>query len=158
MPRIIPNLWFDGQAEQAADVYCQLFPNSRVLRVTPYPEGSVHGEPGTAMTVDFELDGQPFTAINGGPQFPFTEAVSLMIECADQSEVDHYWDGLIAGGGEPSMCGWLKDRWGLSWQVVPTGMEEALNDPDRGRVAMEAMLKMQKIDVAVLRAAAGLDP
>ena len=152
MPAIIPNLWFDGQAEQAAEFYVSVFPRSRVVEVTRYPEGAP-GPAGSVMTVLFELDGQRFVGINGGPQFTFDEAVSFQIDCADQAEVDHYWDALTAGG-EESQCGWLKDRFGLSWQVVPRGMEEVLADPERGQRAMQAMFGMRKLDLAALRAAA----
>jgi predicted 3-demethylubiquinone-9 3-methyltransferase (glyoxalase superfamily) len=135
-----PNLWFDGQAEQAAEFYTSVFPNSRVLGVTHYTEGSP-GEPGSVMTVEWELDGQRFVGINGGPQFPFTEAISFQIDCADQAEVDFYWERLT-DGGEEVQCGWLKDRFGLAWQVVPAGMDELFADPDpeRARRAMQAML------------------
>ena len=152
--RIVPNLWFDGDAEQAAEFYVSVFPNSRVLGVTRYPEDSP-GPAGSVMTVEWELDGQRFVGINGGPQFPFSEAVSFQITCKDQAEVDHYWDALVAGGQE-SQCGWLKDRYGLSWQVVPEGMEEVLQDPDseRAQRAMQAMLGMAKLDVEALRRAA----
>ena len=154
MPQIVPNLWFDTQAEQAAEFYVSVFPNSRVVSMTPYPEGAP-GPAGTAMTVEWELDGQRFCGINGGPQFTFDEAVSFAITCKDQDEVDYYWDKLT-DGGEESQCGWLKDRFGVSWQVVPEGMEEALNqaDPERAQRAMQAMLGMKKIDVAAIRAAA----
>jgi predicted 3-demethylubiquinone-9 3-methyltransferase (glyoxalase superfamily) len=154
MPRIVPNLWFDTQGLEAAEFYVSLFPNSRIVAVTRYGEAGP-GPAGSVLTVDFELDGQPFTAINGGPMFTFDEAVSFLIECADQAEVDRYWDALVEGG-EPSQCGWLKDRYGLSWQVCPAGMAETLNDPDPARAdrAMRAMLGMVKIDLAALRAAA----
>ncbi|HVF19192.1 MAG TPA: VOC family protein [Mycobacteriales bacterium] len=154
MQKIIPNLWFDTEAEAAAEFYCSIFKNSRVLNVARYPEGSP-GVPGTVMTVEWELDGQRFVGINGGPRFPFTEAVSFQISCADQAELDYYWDALL-DGGEPSQCGWLKDKFGLSWQVVPDGMEEVFNDPDpkRAERAMAAMMKMVKLDVAELRRAA----
>jgi predicted 3-demethylubiquinone-9 3-methyltransferase (glyoxalase superfamily) len=152
--KIIPNLWFDTQAEEAASFYCSIFKNSRILSTTRYPEGGP-GPVGEVMTVDFELDGERFVGINGGPQFPFTEAVSFLIDCADQAEVDYFWERLTAGGQEVQ-CGWLKDRYGLSWQVVPQGMDEALNDPDPARAqrAMQAMLGMVKLDIAALRAAA----
>ena len=153
--KIVTNLWFDGQALEAAELYCSLFPDSAVLSVARYPEGAP-GEPGTVMTVEWQLAGQRFTGINGGPQFPHTEAMSLMVACADQAEVDHYWDGLLAGGGQESQCGWLKDRFGVSWQVVPDGMAEVFGDPDPARAqrGVQAMLGMRKIDVAALRAAA----
>ncbi len=152
--KIIPNLWFDTQAEQAASFYCSIFKNSRILSTTRYPEGGP-GPVGEVMTVDFELDGERFVGINGGPQFPFTEAVSFLITCADQAEVDYFWERLTDGGQEVQ-CGWLKDKYGLSWQVVPEGMDEVLNDPDptRAQRAMQAMLGMVKLDLAALRAAA----
>ncbi|MFC8828819.1 VOC family protein [Streptomyces sp. NPDC057137] len=154
MPRITPNLWFDGQAEQAAEFYIGIFPNSRITGITHYGEAGP-GPAGTVLTVDFELDGFRYTGINGGPQFTFDEAISFLIECADQEEVDHYWYKLSAGG-EEGPCGWLKDKYGLSWQVAPGGMNELLNDPDQERAqrAMKAMLGMKKIDLAALRAAA----
>ncbi|HVF76317.1 MAG TPA: VOC family protein [Acidimicrobiales bacterium] len=154
MQKIIPSLWFDGQAEEAAELYVSLFPNSRVNDVVRYGPDSP-GPEGTVMTVSFELDGQQFLGINGGPQFPFTEAVSFQIACADQDEVDHYWDALVEGG-EVSTCGWLKDRFGLSWQVIPTRLHELLGDPDPDRSyrATQAMLQMKKIDIAALEAAA----
>jgi predicted 3-demethylubiquinone-9 3-methyltransferase (glyoxalase superfamily) len=156
MPKnLVPNLWFDTQAEEAAAFYVSVFPNSRVIATTHYNEAGPR-EAGMVMTVEFELDGQRFVAINGGPEFPFTEAVSFAVECNGQEEVDHYWDALTAGGGSGGPCAWLKDRFGLSWQVVPAGMDAALNDedPERARRAMEAMLKMGKIDVAALQSAA----
>ena len=154
MQRITPNLWFDTQAEEAADFYLSVFKNSRIVSVARYPEGSP-GPAGTVMTVEFELDGQRFVGINGGPQFTFDEAVSFQITCEDQDEVDYYWERLT-DGGEESQCGWLKDRFGLSWQVVPGGMEEIFSDPDpkRAERAMQAMLTMRKLDLAALRAAA----
>jgi predicted 3-demethylubiquinone-9 3-methyltransferase (glyoxalase superfamily) len=152
--RIIPNLWFDGQAEEAAAFYCSIFPDSRITSVTRYTEAGP-GEPGTVVTVEFELDGHPFVGINGGPDFTFDEAVSFRIDCASQDEVDHYWDRLT-DGGEGVQCGWLRDRFGLSWQVVPVGLAELLrdDDPERARRATEAMLGMVKLDIAALRAAA----
>jgi predicted 3-demethylubiquinone-9 3-methyltransferase (glyoxalase superfamily) len=152
--RITPNLWFDTGAEEAAAFYTSVFKNSRVVSVARYPEGAPR-EAGMVMTVEFELDGQRFVGINGGPEFKFDEAVSFQINCADQDEVDYYWDRL-SDGGEEGPCGWLKDRFGLSWQVVPEGMEELFNDPDpeRARRAMAAMLKMSKLDAAELRRAA----
>jgi predicted 3-demethylubiquinone-9 3-methyltransferase (glyoxalase superfamily) len=154
MPSITPNLWFDTEGLEAAEHYCSIFPNSAVTEVTHYGEAGPR-EAGTVLTVDFVLDGQRFTAINGGPQFTFDEAVSFLIECADQDEVDHYWDRLV-DGGEASQCGWLRDRFGLSWQVVPAGLQALLTDPDpdRSQRAMAAMLGMQKLDIAALRAAA----
>jgi predicted 3-demethylubiquinone-9 3-methyltransferase (glyoxalase superfamily) len=152
--KITPNLWFDSEAEGAASFYLSVFKDSRIVNVTRYPQDSP-GEAGTVMTVEFELDGQRFVAINGGPQFTFTEAVSFQINCADQDEVDYYWERLT-DGGEEGPCGWLKDRYGLSWQVVPAGMDELFTDPDPARAqrAMQAMLKMSKLDVAALREAA----
>jgi predicted 3-demethylubiquinone-9 3-methyltransferase (glyoxalase superfamily) len=152
--RIVPNLWFDGQAEQAAEFYTSIFPSSRILGTTRYGEAGP-GEPGTVMTVEWELDGQRFVGINGGPEFTFSPAVSLQVDCADQDEVDHYWARLTDGGTEVQ-CGWLTDRFGVSWQVVPVGMGDlfADADPERARRAMEAMLGMKKLDVAALRAAA----
>jgi predicted 3-demethylubiquinone-9 3-methyltransferase (glyoxalase superfamily) len=154
MPRITPNLWFDNEAEEAAQFYCSVFENSRIVNVTRYTEAGPRAA-GTVMTVEFELDGQRFVAINGGPDFTFDEAVSLEIECADQDEVDRYWERLTEGGEEGS-CGWLKDRYGLSWQVVPRGMEElfADADPKRAERAMQAMFGMRKLDIAALRSAA----
>jgi len=154
MPAITPNLWFDTEGKEAAEFYVSIFPNSKIVNVSYYNDAGP-GPAGTVLTVDFELDGQRITAINGGPQFTFSEAISLLITCADQAEVDYYWDRLTAGG-EESQCGWLKDRYGLSWQVVPGGMEEMLGDPDPARAtrAMNAMLGMKKIDLAALQAAA----
>jgi predicted 3-demethylubiquinone-9 3-methyltransferase (glyoxalase superfamily) len=154
MPRITPNLWFDTQGEEAAAFYCSVFPNSAIKNVTHYGEAGPRPA-GTVLTVDFVLDGQEYTAINGGPQFTFDEAISLLINCADQHEVDYYWDKL-SDGGEEGPCGWLKDKYGLSWQVCPPGMVELLNDPDpaRGQRAMKAMFGMKKIDLAALYAAA----
>lgn len=152
--KVIPNLWFDTEAEEAARFYCEVFENSRILNVAHYTEAGPR-EAGSVMTVEFELDGQRFVGINGGPQFKFDEAVSFQINCEDQAEVDYFWEQLTEGG-EESQCGWLKDRFGLSWQVVPKGMEEVFSDPDpkRAERAMEAMLKMGKLDIAALRAAA----
>ena len=154
MPRITPNLWMDTEGLEAAEFYCSIFPNSKINFVSHYTEAGPR-EAGMVLTVDFELDGQPFTIINGGPQFTFDEAVSFEISCADQAEVDHYWDTLTEGG-EESQCGWLKDRFGLSWQVVPAGWEALLNDGDPARAerAMAAMFGMKKLDLAALEAAA----
>jgi len=155
MQAISPCLWFDGQAEEAAEFYVSLFENSSITGVSRYGEGAPFPE-GTALTVTFSLNGSPFQALNGGPHFTFSEAVSFSIPAEGQEQVDHFWDSLIADGGEPSMCGWLKDRFGVSWQVVPTELGELLGDPDPERAgrAMAAMLKMTKIDIAELRAAA----
>jgi predicted 3-demethylubiquinone-9 3-methyltransferase (glyoxalase superfamily) len=153
MPKIHPFLWFDTQAEEAANFYVSLFPNSKILSEQRYGPGGP-GPEGSVMTVDFELDGERVTALNGGPVFQFTEAVSFVIDCDGQAEVDRYWDALLAGGA-PSQCGWLKDRFGLSWQVVPRQLFETLNGPDAaGRQrAMAAMMQMVKLDVAKLQAA-----
>lgn len=157
MPKIVPNLWFDTQGKDAAEFYVSVFPNSRIRNVTHYGEAGPR-DAGTVLTVEFELDGQPFIAINGGPQFTFDEAVSFMVMCKDQQEVDHYWDKLLEGGGEESMCGWLKDRFGLSWQVTPEGLDDLVTtgggDPDRAARAMKAMMTMRKLDIAAIRAAA----
>jgi predicted 3-demethylubiquinone-9 3-methyltransferase (glyoxalase superfamily) len=155
MPQtIIPNLWFDTQAEEAATFYTSVFPDSRIVNVTRYTEAGPRAA-GTVMTVEFELDGQRFVGINGGPQFTFDEAVSFQVTCQDQDEVDYYWERL-SDGGEEGPCGWLKDRYGLSWQVVPVGMEEILQDEDPARAAraLTAMLAMGKLDMAALRRAA----
>jgi predicted 3-demethylubiquinone-9 3-methyltransferase (glyoxalase superfamily) len=154
MPTITPNFWFDTESEEAAQFYVSIFPNSRINRVSHYGEAGPR-EAGMALTVDFELDGQPFTAINGGPQFTFSEATSLLINCADQAEIDHYWERL-GEGGEHGPCGWLKDRYGFSWQVCPTVLEALITDSDEGRRsrAMTAMLGMSKLDIAALEAAA----
>jgi len=152
--KITANLWFDGEAEQAAEFYTSVFENSRIVSTTRYPAGSP-GPTGEVMTVEWELDGQRFVGINGGPEFNFSEAISLQITCEDQDEVDYYWEKLT-DGGEESVCGWLKDRYGLSWQVTPKGMDELFSDadPQRAERAMEAMLKMKKLDVAALQSAA----
>ncbi len=153
MPKIHPFLWFDKEAEEAMNFYVSIFSNSKVLSVQRYGPGGP-GPEGSVMTADFELDGQRVTALNGGPLYSFTEAVSFVIDCQDQAEVDHYWDKLV-DGGKPSQCGWLKDRFGFSWQVVPKQLFETLGGPDaEGRKrAMAAMMKMSKLDVAVLERA-----
>ncbi len=158
MRKITPCLWFDRQAEEAAQFYVSVFPNSRIVSLSRYGEAGhdVHKMPaGTVMVVEFELDGQTFTALNGGPVFQFNEAISLQVDCATQADVDHYWEQLTAGGGQEGVCGWLKDRFGVSWQVVPTGMAEMLMDPDprKSERAMAAMMKMKKPDIAALRRA-----
>jgi predicted 3-demethylubiquinone-9 3-methyltransferase (glyoxalase superfamily) len=155
MPRPYPCLWFDGQAEAAAQLYTRVFPNSRIESVNRSSADTPSGPEGMVLTVDFTLDGQRFLGLNGGPEFAFNEAVSFVIDCADQAEVDHYWSSLIEGGGEPSRCGWLKDRFGVSWQVVPRRLHELLGGPDAdgARRATDAMLQMQKLDVAALEAA-----
>jgi predicted 3-demethylubiquinone-9 3-methyltransferase (glyoxalase superfamily) len=150
-------LWFDGNAEEAVEHYTSIFPRSRVTQVARWGEGGP-GPEGTVMNIAFELDGQRFIALNGGPQFKFTPAISLFVECDSQDEVDHYWNKLLAGGGKPTHCGWLEDRFGLSWQIIPSRLVQLMSDPDpklAGRVA-NALMGMQKIDLAVLeRAHAG---
>ncbi|HYH51714.1 MAG TPA: VOC family protein [Acidimicrobiia bacterium] len=155
MPRITPFLWFDTEAEEAAEFYCSIFPNSKITAVSHYTEAGPRPA-GMVMTVSFLLDGQEFTALNGGPNFTFNEAISLLINCADQDEVDYYWEKLAAGGGQEVECGWVKDRYGLAWQVVPEGMMEVLNsdDPARTQRAMQAMFTMKKLDLRALQAAA----
>ena len=152
--KITPNLWFDTEAEEAAAFYTSVFKDSRIVKVAHFPEGAPRPA-GMVMTVEFELQGQRFIAINGGPEFKFDEALSLQINCDTQDEVDYYWQRL-SEGGEEGPCGWLKDRYGLSWQVTPKEMDELFTDadPERAQRAMQAMLKMQKIDVEALRAAA----
>lgn len=152
--RITPFLWFDTQAEEAATFYAGIFPNSRIRQVTRYPEELTgpSGRPaGSVMTVDFELDGEPLSALNGGPTFRFNEAISLVVKCKDQSEIDHYWNRL-SDGGDPGAqaCGWLKDKYGLSWQICPVEIDELAKSPR----AMEALMGMKKIDIATLKAAA----
>ena len=158
MPGITPNLWFDTQAEEAARFYASVFPNSKVGAITHYsPEASrIAGRPeGSVMTVAFELDGTPFLALNGGPIFKFNESISFIINCKDQKEIDYYWEHMTAGGGQPSQCGWLKDRFGVSWQVVPENMKEimARGDEDGMRRLMAELLKMTKLDVEALNRA-----
>ncbi len=157
MAKITPSLWFDGQAEEAAVFYASVFPDSRVDMVSRSPGDNPSTKAGEVLLVSFTLAGQPFTGINGGPQFPFTEAISFVIDCADQAEVDRYWEALVEGGGEHSQCGWLKDRFGVSWQVVPREMGDYLGGPDPAGAAraMEAMLRMTRLDVAALREAYG---
>ncbi|MBC9251662.1 hypothetical protein A9179_15420 [Pseudomonas alcaligenes] len=162
LQKITPCLWFDDQGEQAAQLYVSLFDDARISHVSRYSEAGqeVHGRPvGSAMTVEFELQGQRFIALNGGPAFRFSEAVSLVIGCDDQAEVDHFWHGLgPGGGGQAQQCGWLKDRFGLSWQVVPRVLYRLLDDPEPGKAqrVMTALLQMHKLDIAALqRAAAG---
>ena len=157
LQRIVPCLWFASEAEEAARFYVDVFPSSRVLAVTRYPAAGQEvtgGEPGSVLTVDFELDGSRLTALNGGPIFEFNEAVSLQVMCSTQQEIDYYWDRLGAGGDpKAQQCGWLKDRYGLYWQIVPTGMEEMLADhtSDGARRAMAAVLSMKKLDIEAIR-------
>ena len=152
--RIVPHLWYDKEAKEAAKFYCSVFPNSKILRTSHYGEGAP-GPKGSVMTVEFELDGQRHTALNGGPTFKLTEAFSLMVHCKTQKEVDTYWEKLLEGG-EESQCGWLKDRYGLSWQIVPTVMDEMMRDKDPKKVArvVQAFLPMKKFDIAALERAA----
>lgn len=160
--KISPCLWFDDQAEEAAHFYIAIFPDSKITAISRYPDAGqeIHGKPpGSVLTVTFELGGQSFTALNGGPHFKFNEAVSLLIECETQEELDRYWERL-SEGGDPNaqQCGWLKDRFGLSWQVLPKGMSEMLNDPDstKSARAFQAMMGMRKLDIyALQRAFAG---
>jgi predicted 3-demethylubiquinone-9 3-methyltransferase (glyoxalase superfamily) len=157
LSKITPCLWFDTQAEEAANYYTGIFPNSRITAMSRYGEAGheIHGMPaGTVLTVEFELDGQGFTALNGGPVFNFNEAVSFQVNCDTQEEIDYFWDRLGAGGDEAArQCGWLKDKFGLSWQVVPSMMAELMSGPGSERV-MTALLKMKKLDIAELRRAA----
>lgn len=159
LQRITPCLWFDDQGEEAARFYTGIFPNSRITLVTRYSDVGTeihHRPPGSVMVVQFELDGQSFTALNGGPVFTFNEAVSLQVNCDTQEEIDRYWEALSAGGDpKAQVCGWLKDRYGLSWQIVPSMMDEMFADENSpgARRAMAAMLEMRKIDIAALRRA-----
>jgi len=148
MKKITPFLWFDTQAEEAMNFYVSIFKNSKVLGVTPGPEGRT-------MSVSFELEGQEFIGLNAGPEFKFNEAISFFVDCKTQAEVDELWEKLTADGGEESMCGWLKDKYGLSWQIIPQGLSQMLGDPDPGKAqrVMQAMLKMNKIDLAGLEQA-----
>jgi predicted 3-demethylubiquinone-9 3-methyltransferase (glyoxalase superfamily) len=148
MPTITPFLWFDGQAEEAMNLYVSIFARSRVVSVTPGPDGR-------AMSCTFELEGQTFMALNGGPAYRFTPAISLFVSCETQAEVDGLWDKLLSSGGTPVQCGWVTDRFGVSWQIIPTALGRLLGDPDRAKAtaALRAMLKMQKIDIAVLERA-----
>lgn len=153
MQKITPFLWFDNQAEEAANLYISLFKDSKITGITHYGEGSL-GPAGSVMTVTFQLAGQEFTALNGGPHFKFTEAISFFVHCETQEEVDRLWERLTAGG-EESQCGWLKDKYGVSWQIVPNVLPELLNDPDpaKARRVLEAMLPMKKIEIAKLKEA-----
>jgi predicted 3-demethylubiquinone-9 3-methyltransferase (glyoxalase superfamily) len=154
MPNIIPNLWFDTEAEEAAAFYVSVFDDSRIVGVTHYTDAGPRAA-GMVMTVEFELRGQRFVGINGGPEFKFDEAISFEVKCETQDEIDYYWEKLSEGGSE-GPCGWLKDRYGLSWQIVPAGIEELFADEDKERAerAMQAMLGMGKLDIAALRRAA----
>jgi predicted 3-demethylubiquinone-9 3-methyltransferase (glyoxalase superfamily) len=154
MSKITPCLWFDTEGEEAANFYTSVFPNSRILDVSYYGPDTPRPE-GTVLTVTFELDGQKFVALNGGPEFQFNEAISFQVSCEDQEEVDRYWDTLTEGG-EPGPCGWLKDRYGVSWQIIPTALPRLLGDPDREKAnrVMQAMLSMGKIEIEGLEHAA----
>jgi len=154
VPKITPFLWFDSQAEEAANFYCSIFPNSKIGKIArcgkagPGPEGSV-------LTIVFSLDGQEFTGLNAGPHFKFTEAISFVVPCNTQDEIDNYWSKLTAGGGQESQCGWLKDKFGLFWQIVPAALGELTSDPDpqKSNRVMQALLKMKKLDIATLQKA-----
>lgn len=154
MPKIRPCLWFDTQAEPAAAFYTSVFPNSRIIETTHYGDAGPRTA-GMVMTVSFELDGTPFLALNGGPEFTFDEAISFVVDCADQDEVDYYWTAL-ADGGEEGPCGWLKDKFGMSWQIVPVILDQLASDPDQEKAqrVIKAMLQMGKLDVAALERAA----
>ena len=154
MQKLTPCLWFDTEGEEAAKLYTSIFPNSRITNVSYYGEAGPR-DAGTVLTVEFELDGQSFTALNGGPDFKFNESISFQVTCKDQSEVDHYWDAL-GEGGEHGPCGWLKDKFGVSWQIVPKRLGELLSDPDKEKSqrVMAAMLKMGKLEVDELERAA----
>jgi predicted 3-demethylubiquinone-9 3-methyltransferase (glyoxalase superfamily) len=154
MPTTRPCLWFDTQSLEAAEFYVSVFPNSSITTVTHYPQGS-GDRAGQVLTVAFELDGSPFLALDGGPDFSFSEAVSFEVPCADQSEIDYYWDALSGDGGETGPCGWLKDRFGLSWQVVPADWDRLYDEdePDKAAKVFAAMMQMSKLDIAALRAA-----
>jgi predicted 3-demethylubiquinone-9 3-methyltransferase (glyoxalase superfamily) len=155
MQKIHPMLWFDTQAEEAANLYVSIFKNSKINHVSRYPAGGPAPE-GRAMTVSFELEGKQFTALNAGPHFKFNEAVSFVVDCKSQDEVDHYWTKLTKDGGQPSQCGWLKDKYGLSWQITPTALIELVtsSDPAKAGRAMAAMMQMTKIDIAKIKEAA----
>ena len=155
MPNFTPMLWFDGDAEEAARFYTSVFPNSRIDKIVSAAADTPSNKKGDVITVEFTLDGTTFVGLNGGPEFKFNESVSFVIDCADQAEVDHYWDALLADGGEPSVCGWLKDKFGLSWQVTPRRLLEMTESDDRPAAerAMKAMLQMTKIDIGKLEEA-----
>jgi predicted 3-demethylubiquinone-9 3-methyltransferase (glyoxalase superfamily) len=154
MQKLVTSLWFDDQAEEAAEFYVSVFPDSKVLSVSRYGVDAPRPE-GMALVVDFELSGQTFNALNGGPEFKFTEATSVIVNCKDQEEVDYFWDALTADGGQPSQCGWLKDKFGFSWQIVPTAIATLLSDPDpeKSSRVMRSLLQMSKLDIAELQAA-----
>ena len=151
--RITPMLWFDTQAEEAANYYCSIFKNSKVTGISRYGDMGP-GAKGSVMVAEFEIEGQKFTALNGGPQFKFTEAISLVVNCDSQEEVDYYWEKLSGDGGQEVVCGWLKDKYGLSWQVVPTRVFELLRDPKKSDKVMVAVMEMKKLDLSKLEEAA----
>ena len=154
MKKIYPCLWFDNQADEAANFYVSIFKNSRITSVSRYGDAGPLPK-GTVMVATFELDGEKFMALNGGPLFKFSEAISFVVKCETQQEIDHFWEKLTAGGGQPSRCGWLKDKYGLSWQIIPTALEELMSGGDavRSNRVMQALLKMDKLDIAGLRKA-----
>lgn len=154
MQKVTPFLWFDNNLDEAVTLYTSIFPDSKLIETSRYGEAGP-GTPGSIMSATFEIAGQRLIALNGGPYFKFTEAISLFVECSDQKEVDHYWNSLIANGGEESQCGWLKDKFGLSWQIVPVDLGVLLGNPDREKAdrVMQAMLKMKKLEIAELHAA-----
>lgn len=154
MQKIAPMLWFDGQAEEAANFYVSVFRDSSIIKVSHYPAGAPQPE-GSVMVVWFRINGQDFTALNGGPEFKFTEAVSFVIHCKDQEEIDSYWDTLSGSGGEESMCGWVKDKYGLSWQIVPEQLDKLIDssDPARSKRVLDAVWSMRKIDLATMQRA-----
>lgn len=154
MQKITPFLWFDNQAEEAMNFYTSIFKNSKVKTVSRYGDAGP-GPKGTVMVAKFELEGQEFMVLNGGPRFKFTQAVSFVVNCTSQQEVDELWEKLLAGGGAEDACGWLRDKYGLSWQIIPTALGEMMSDPDKQKAgrAMQAMLKMKKIDIAEMRRA-----
>ncbi|MBV9044463.1 MAG: VOC family protein [Alphaproteobacteria bacterium] len=153
--KIVPHLWYSTEAEEAAEFYCSIVPNSRIRNVSALPSESPSGPAGFVKVVEFELAGQPFQAISAGPLDTFNHAISFMILCDNQMEIDHLWNGLLQGGGKEEQCGWLKDRYGLSWQIVPAKLEEMMRDPDKARAkrVADAMLKMVKLDIAALQRA-----
>ena len=153
MQKITPFLWFDNNAEQAAQFYTSIFKNSKILNVSRYGDGGP-GPKGSVMVVNFQLEGQQFTALNGGPLFKFSEAFSFVVNCETQKEIDEYWNKLTSGGGKESECGWLKDRFGFSWQIVPTALGRLLSDPKKANRVMQALLQMKKLDIAKLEEAA----
>jgi len=154
MPKITPFLWFDNSAEQAAQFYTSIFRNSKILQTSRYPEGAP-GPKGSVMTMKFELNGQEFIALNGGPHFKFNEAISFVVDCETQKEIDEYWEKLTSGGGKEVQCGWLKDKYGLSWQIVPAALGQLMadKDPKKAKRVMQAMMKMVKLDIEALKKA-----